>query len=271
MLGFICCAVVAPVSELHAAGGAPIAMSTTLLEVGERSRTATVSVANRTAAPQRYRVSVIDMVMRPDGTVKPIAQGEQGHARSAKEWVIATPSSISLDPGESQNIRLLIRRPKGLTAGEYRAHLMVSQEPPADIAGGLKDGPEAKQGGLKLNIVTVYSTTIPVVVKQGEQTSGATIFKAQFDAERKNLLLGLKRSGNASFRGFAVLRNGSLPATVLPITVYPEIETLERGYPVNVEGQAGDEVTLSLYAGEIPRAGQPINSEPLESRVIALH
>lgn len=259
-----------PATELQAAGGAPIALSSTLLKVGARSRTATVSVANRTDTNQRYRVSVIDMVMTPNGKVRPLAEGEQGHSRSAKDWVIATPSSISLPPGGSQNIRLLIRRPKGLTDGEYRAHLMVSQEPPADIAGGLKEDRGGKQSGLELNIVTIYSTTIPVVIQQGEQRSGASITKAHFDGEGKNLILGLKREGNASFRGFVMLQNEGSADAVLPITIYPEIDDLEHNYPVSVGEPAGAEVKLSLYSGEVPRPGEPLTAELLESRVLAL-
>lgn len=259
-----------PATGLQAADGAPIALSTTLLKVDARSRTATVSVANRTGANQRYRVSVIDMVMKADGTVKAIAEGEQGHARSAKDWVLATPSSISLTPGGSQNIRLLIRRPKGLTDGEYRAHLMISQEPPADIAGGLKEDQTSKRSGLELNIVTVYSTTIPVVVQHGEQQSGASITKARFDADGRDLTLGIKRSGNASFRGFVMLQNEGSANAVLPITIYPEIDDLERSYPVNVGEQAGTEVTLSLYAGEIPRPGESMTADLVDSQVLAL-
>lgn len=190
-----------PATEVMAEGGA-IALSTTLLKVGPRDRTATVSVANRTSTSQRYRVSVVDMAMNEDGSISRMDKDATGHSGSATSWVIATPSSIQLKPGGSQSIRLLIRRPKGLTDGEYRTHLLVAQEPPADIAGGLKDAPLEK--GMKFNIVTVYSTSIPIIIEQGKLHSSAQIDKAEFYIASKKLMLGVSREGNASFRGFVI-------------------------------------------------------------------
>lgn len=251
------------------ADGAAIAMSTTLLKVGPRERTATVSVANRTDTLQRYRVSVVDMAMNEDGTVTRTPKDAPGHAGSASGWVIATPSSIKLKPKESQSIRLLIRRPKGLTDGEYRTHLLVAQEPPADIAGGLKEAPQEE--GMKFNIVTVYSTSIPITIQQGELQSSAKIDMARFDAEGKKLTLGVFREGNASFRGFVTLDNGAAsPLAVIPVTVYPERDRIERDYEVAIGEGAENQVQLSLYAGEIPRPGEPLPGAPVDSRTIAL-
>ncbi len=273
MFVFVCAALMLSASLMQRpsyAAGSPIALSTTLLTVDARARTATVSLANRTDTPQRYRVSVIDMQMRANGEVKPVAEGEKSHAQSAREWVIATPSSITLEPGASQNIRLLIRRPKGLTDGEYRAHLLVSQEPPADINGGLKDRADAASKGLDLNIVTVYSTSIPIVVLQGQTESRAALADAAFSSDGKQLHLAIACEGNASFRGFVMLENAGSQSAVLPITIYPEVAMLERDYAVEVGAQAGGEVKLTLYAGEVPRPGEPMGATALESRTLSL-
>ncbi len=248
----------APGAEAQGGGGA-IVLSTTLLEVEPRQRTATVSVANRTAAQQRYRISVVDRVMDGDGRVSGLTTAVDRH-RSASSWVIATPKSLSLEPGQSQTIRLLFRRPGDLSAGEYRAHLQVAQEPPAEIGGGLAEVP--RDGGMQINIVTVYSTSIPIVFQHGEVDVSAAMSAARLD-DGGVLSLTVERQGNASFRGFARASAGDAPPLDLPITIYPEVDAVTRTYELGALTDAPSPLTLTLHAGPIPRPAEEVTSETL--------
>ncbi len=248
------------------AGGGTITLSTTLLTVEPRQRTATVSVANRTATVQRYRVSVVDMVMEPNGQVFAPGEDVAVDNRSAKSWVIATPRSLNLGPGRSQTIRLLFRRPGNIRDGEYRAHLKVAQEPPADSAGGLNE--TQQDGGMQINIVTVYATSIPIVFKQGQLSVSASIADARL-IDPENLSLTVERKGNASFRGFARATVGNSSQVNMPITIYPECDQVTRTYKLGALAGTTGPLTLTLHEGLIPHEGEEVPSEAITTFTVA--
>jgi P pilus assembly chaperone PapD len=190
------------------------------------------------------------------------------HSHSASKWVIATPSSISLKPGQGQKIRLLIRRPKGLENGEYRAHLLVSQQPPADIAGGLQETKEEE--GLQINIVTVYSTSIPVIIKHGTVNASASLVKAERINNGKDIAITVNRKGNASFRGFITVKSAESTPQYLPLTIYPEREQITRTFPLDSPlAETSRPLTMSLYAGIIPPEGTEPKTTPLTTVTVS--
>ena len=253
----------------HAAnegGGGAVVLSTTLLTIGERERTASISVTNRTNEAQSYRVSIIDMVMNETGQVTRCDAETPSLHNSASKWIIATPSSIHLAPGKGQKIRLLIRRPKDLEAGEYRAHLLVSQQPPADIAGGLQEA--SKDNGLQINIVTVYSTSVPIIVPHGETNSTASVQKTQIINDGKSLEITVNREGNASFRGFFRVKSNDAPPQYLPLTIYPESDQVTVTYELNSLIDVNKPITLSLFKGVIPDEDVEVATAPLTTMTL---
>jgi hypothetical protein len=232
------------------AGGGSMTLSATRLTVQPQQRTATVSVANRSATTQRYRASVVDMTMGPDGQVVALGEDVAAGEHGASSWVIVSPSSLSLKPGESQTLRLLFRRPGGLRDGEYRTHLKVAQEPPADIAGGLNETQRAD--GMQVKIVTVYATSIPIIFAQGQLEVSAKISVARLvDAE--SLRLTVARTGNASFRGFARATVGDASVINMPITIYPERDEVTGTFKLDHLAHLEGPLTLTLHEGLIPR------------------
>ena len=251
------------------ASGGVVALSTTLLIVDSpRQRTAIITAANRSNMLQHYRVSVIDMVMNSNGSVSCIKDNTPPYEHSASSWIIATPSLVRLKPGETQTIRLLIRRPKTLKNGEYRAHLVVTQQPPADIAGGLKDE-STKKGKLKFNVVTVYATSIPIIIKHGQINVSAKIKDAHLINNGKKITLKINRKGNASFRGFVMAQTGNTKPIYMPITIYQDIDVLDRTYELNALANIPGSIKLSLYKGIIPREGESPSGDILETLTVS--
>lgn len=252
--------------EALAAGGA-IQLSSVRLTVEPRQRTAGVTLSNQTAEPQRYRVSVIDMMMDETGRIVKKDDKQVPHAHSARDWVIATPASISLDPGKSQKIRLLVRRPPGLTDGEYRVHLRVAQQPPADAAGGLRDDSSAR-GGLQFSITTVHATVLPVFVRHGQTQSSATIGGAHLLGDEGRMSLDLRRTGNASFRGFLRATAGDAEPVHVPFVIYPEQQQIRTSYDMGALARLGKPITVTLYEGTVPKVGAVPATAPLGSQTV---
>jgi hypothetical protein len=253
--------------QASAAGGA-IQLSSARLTVEPRQRTAGITLTNRSAQEQRYRVSIIDMVMDLNGLVSEVGADKPSHARSASHWVLATPATIRLAPGESQKIRLLVRRPGGLPDGEYRAHLSVAQEPPVDIAGGLRETVSADVG-LQLDITTVHTTVLPIFIEQGRTYSNASIVGARLLEDGKRVIISLKREGNASFRGFVRAMAGNAKPIYVPCVIYPELDQVNVAYDMGVLVNTTQAVTLNLYAGIIPKQGGMPATQVLSSISLA--
>jgi P pilus assembly chaperone PapD len=245
------------------AEGAALQLSTTRITVGPRERTAGITLSNQSGEQQRYRVSVIDMVMDTDGNVSEV-KDEKAPDRGASKWVIATPATVHLAPGESQKIRLLIRRPGVLADGEYRAHLRVAQEPPADATGGLREG-TASGDGLSLKLTTVYAMTIPVFVEQGQTHSTASIAEAHVVENGKRVALTLQREGNSAFRGFVQTTAEHASAVFMPCVVYAELDAMKLAYDLGPLANVTGPLTLNLYTGSPPDPGGEPSIKALSS------
>src|ERR1019366_5509841 len=87
-------------------------------------RYATIVIRNIGDATGDFTVGLQDMKMLETGMVVPLDPGEAPQY-SAMSYLHITPRSMTLKPGETQNVRLLLRVPENLEAGEYRAHAYV--------------------------------------------------------------------------------------------------------------------------------------------------
>lgn len=117
-----------------------------------------------------------------------------------------SPRRATLGSKEWQTIRIMVRKPAGLTPGEYRAHLRVAPIPPDQLApgeaagsGGKNDEQDPERVSINLNVL--FAITIPVIIRHGEGgvsvTAGKPSLKRQPD-QNTYLEVPLTRSGNHS-------------------------------------------------------------------------
>lgn len=120
----------------------------------------------------------------------------------AEDMIRYAPRRVVLPPGASQQIRLMLRRPKDLPDGEYRSHFWVQPEAPA-----VKFDPNAQKTGPKGSSVQVKmltGMTLPVFVRSGKMEAKGTITDAKLAAGGKEGLevsFTINREGNRSLYG----------------------------------------------------------------------
>ena len=124
---------------------------------------AQVIVFNRGDAAAKFKIELIDRVMKPDGSV---IEAPGPTIDSAKSFIRFSPRRVTLAPGESQVVRIQARPPADLPAGEYRTHLTVSAIPSTDA------GPQAARGSgerktIQIRLVPIYGMSIPIIVRRG--------------------------------------------------------------------------------------------------------
>lgn len=92
--------------------------------LGDKDAYASVVMKNPGNAAGHYSVELIDMRMLENGNVVPTEPGKIAEY-SALPYLHIAPRSMTLKPGETQSLRLILRKPATLEDGEYRAHLKV--------------------------------------------------------------------------------------------------------------------------------------------------
>ena len=122
--------------------GANLMITPTRIVFEERTRTAQVTLMNNGSDTGNYRISFINQNMTDDGRFVEVKEGEEG--MFSNSMVRYSPRQITLPAGQSQVVRLMLRKPRDLKDGEYRSHMLFQSLPKAGKSSlesaGLKDG-----------------------------------------------------------------------------------------------------------------------------------
>ena len=116
------------------------------------------------------------------------------------ETIKFSPRNVTIAPGQTQRIRLSLRKPADLPDGEYRAHLVLKK-----VAGAVPRR-EAPSSGLAVQVQTNVGFSIPVVVRQGGYDGAVKIGNPQFVQPARpehlpHLTLDVHRTGIHSVNG----------------------------------------------------------------------
>ena len=204
----------------HAEGDLLVAPTRVVFQGGTRSEE--IALVNRGSKRATYRISFINKRMAEDGTFSDITEAKDGDA-FADPLVRLSQREITLDPGQPQTIRVLLRKPEGLADGEYRSHLLFRAVPDAQAP-----TLDSKQNGISIQLTPVFGVSIPVIVRQGALEASASISEVRRIAPKAGaaaaIELKLAREGNRSIYGDVRLVHARQPeqsiAEVRGIAVY---------------------------------------------------
>ena len=226
-----------------------------VFEPGERS--ATVYIFNQGDSPATYTVEMVDRVMLEDGQI--VAAADTGATvDSAADLVQYTPRRITLQPRESQAIRVRARAGEG---GEHRSHLTVTALPSETAGFTVEQAAQPGADEVAVQVVALFSVSIPVIVRDAAADARAAIENLNIVSGEVGpvLSLDLVRLGANSVYGDIEVRLGSaedapLVTAVRGVAVYPEIgrRTVQAVLPALPVGQA---VTVT-YRDDDARPGE---------------
>ncbi len=143
------------------------------------------------------------MRMTETGKIKRIEEPAAGE-KFAEQFIRYAPRRVVLEPGQTQTVRLLVRKPGGLEAAEYRSHLLLRAIPKE--AGLSIDQALSETQGVKVRLVPVYGLSIPVIVRHGRLSADVQLAALDFvDAsrrgERPHVAMRIHRTGERSVYG----------------------------------------------------------------------
>lgn len=181
-----------------AQGLGDLAVAPTRIVMEGRTRAAQVSLLNKGTETAIYRVSIINMQMTESGEYRRVE--ETGTAAGYAESLVRfAPRQVELQPGKSQTVRIILRKPPGLKEGEYRSHILFQAVP--DPQTGQSVEMQTSDQGMSIRLVVVPAITIPLIVRHGELSASAAI---------TNIVLtrGDASNGSQPMVSFSINRNG---------------------------------------------------------------
>ena len=202
-----------------------------------RERTASVGLYNRALDPGEYEISIIDMVMTPEGNVYRLDNLPPGvstdRVKVASDFLRWSPRRVRLLGSEAQTVRIMARPSADLPEGEYRSHFLVVSVP-EDVDQGFSIGDAVNAEGddgtdIGVVIRPRFGISIPVIVRVGETTLDVTLSDLALVATPQGpaLSLTINRSGTRSAFGDIVVTAPGIAEPVAiarGIGVYPEID-----------------------------------------------
>ena len=202
----------------------------------ERTRSAKVTLLNTGTEAASYRATFVRREMKQDGGFLDVEAGVKGNY--SDEMIRYSPRQVTLPPGQSQVVRLMLRKPRDLAAGEYRSHMLFQALPEPksnDIDQAESDNPDA----IVIEITPLIGITIPIIVRHGNLKATVTLTDPQFipankDKIKPSLKLNILRDGNRSVYGdFKVTytaegqQSGLVVAQAKGVGVYTSITSRE--------------------------------------------
>jgi fimbrial chaperone protein len=192
---------------------AELSLFPTRIVLEKNQRSAQVELLNRGTAPETYRISVVNRRMTVDGDIV-LADTAEPDERFAEAMVRYSPRQVTLQPGQSQTVRVLLRKPAELAAGEYRSHLQFDRVEDTSAATSIEATAPAPGGGIGVVIRALVGASIPVIVRHGDTHARVALsdLALETDAASSTRILRLQfdREGNRSV--FGDLRVSFTPA-----------------------------------------------------------
>lgn len=197
-----------PPQTLESQGGAgDLLIAPTRVVLEGRMRAGEIILSSRASKDATYRISLTHLRMKEDGSYEEISeQDAKNSIKTADDLLRYSPRQVTLKPGESQVVKVMLRKPEGLADGEYTSH-MLFRAVPDDLATGENVEAQTTQGDqISIKLIPVYGVSIPVLVRVGETAMQSSLALHARSADSVTLVVG--RNGTRSVYGDITITQG---------------------------------------------------------------
>jgi fimbrial chaperone protein len=167
----------------------------------KNQRAAQLELINQGKTPETYRLSMVNRRMSETGEFSPADTPVPGE-QFADSMVRFSPRQVTIAPGGSQTVRMLLRKPEDLATGEYRSHLQIDRVADPVGSGSIEAPPDESKIGVTLT--ALVGASIPVIVRQGDTHATVALSQLAFlpaGSEPMSLAFEIDRSGDRSVYG----------------------------------------------------------------------
>jgi P pilus assembly chaperone PapD len=169
----------------------------------KNQRTTQVDLVNNGTEAATYRITLVNRRMSESGELQPADTALEGEL-FASGMLQFSPRQITLQPGTSQTVRVMLRKPADLAPGEYRSHLQFTRMPDAKGTTSVESkGGDAKEIGIVLN--ALIGASIPVIARHDATSASVSLSNLELHRAAAGappmLALQFDRTGNRSVYG----------------------------------------------------------------------
>lgn len=204
---------------------ANLLITPTKITLMDADRTQEIILLNDGNERRSYRIEWSEKRVSETGDVKEMTAAEAKDYPKSSSFIRFSPRQVTLNPGERQIVKLIVRRPQNLKDGDYRSYLSFIALPvskPAQNNGAT---------GIQLNLLMSYS--LPVLVRKGPSNVKVAIESTSLKFDQKSgqgrVDVQLTRSGPSAAVGNLIAywtpTNGSeqVVARINDMSIYPEV------------------------------------------------
>ena len=204
-------------SGVQAAGNLMVTPTRIVFEQGDRS--AQITLVNQGNKSTFFRISFLRQNMTENGEFVAVEDGASG--MFADPLIRYSPRQVSLQPGQSQVIRLALRKPGDLAKGEYRSH-MLFQALPDPTSTSVEEITQQEPNGITIELIPIVGVSIPVIVRHGEMNSkvalaNPAIVQGTKTKNYRRIAVNINRQGDGS--AYGDLRATYTPEGGTPIVI----------------------------------------------------
>jgi P pilus assembly chaperone PapD len=160
-----------------------------------------ITLANTGQDTAFYSISFLQYHMTEDGSFEEITEPKPGQL-FADPVLRYFPRSIELAPGESQVVRMQLRRLPNMEEGEYRSHLYFRAVPDERPLG--EEDVLADSTAIGIRLTPIFGISIPVIVRIGDLPVSLSLSGLKLEKTEENRLVlqtVLNREGSKSVYG----------------------------------------------------------------------
>ena len=139
----------------------------TRIVISGAQRSAQVEIVNKGDKPETYRISIVNRRMNDTGDIV-VADAPGPGDNFASDMLVHSPRQVTLQPGQSQTVRVSVRRPADLAEGEYRSHLQFDRQPELNAQNDLENLDGNGKPQVAVSLEALIGASIPVIVRQGQ-------------------------------------------------------------------------------------------------------
>ena len=233
ILAITLCALALGSAQVQAAAseGSVLFVAPHRLVVPPSEKVSVLNISNKSSEARRYDLTLIDQVMNEKG----VTQRLDTFPYSIKQMVKFVPKRFSLQPGEQQTVRVMIKRPADLADGDYHSHLLF-REVPLNVKDKAQLAAERKtaEKSVSFEITTLYGIAVPIIIQQGKiiqdiEFDTPTLAMSD-DGKQRQLSINFTRIGNSEAAAklkAEYVQDGKAPVQIIDpqwIRLYREVE-----------------------------------------------
>lgn len=187
---------------------ADLSIFPTRIVLEKNQRSTQVELMNNGIEPLTYRINLVNRRMGENGELFEIDQAIEGEF-FADPLLRFSPRQIQIQPGSSQIVRILVRKPVELPVGEYRSHLQFDRQPQAVGSTSIESSQKSDSQEIGVVITALVGASIPVILRHGDTQASVSLSNLKMEwsgnsaatASAPELMFTMNRIGTRSVFG----------------------------------------------------------------------